>query len=82
MLLNICNSSSRMKSKKVVGISAKRAAIPAVNAKLTYTYFIFRFSKSGSSNSFFNVSTAKNGIVNSAITRMDATVRNFEYIGK
>ena len=38
-------------------------------------------SKSGSSTIFFKAIIAKRGIVNSAMTKMEATVLNFEYIG-
>ena len=76
-------SADDMKSlKKRVGARAKRKHAPAVRAKLTITHFIFLLSVSGSSTSFFNASIASNGMVNSAITSIDATVRNLEYIGK
>ena len=45
------------------------------------TNFIRGFISSGSSRNFFRAIIANRGIVNSAITNIDATVRNLEYIG-
>ena len=60
---------------------AKAAATPAVSTKLTIRYFIFEESKSGSSTMRFSASMASSGMVNSATTRIDATVRNLAYMG-
>ena len=63
------------------GIRAKSRANPAVRAKEMMRYFAFVFNSSGSSKIFFSASIASRGMVNSAMTRMEATVRNFAYIG-
>ena len=68
-------------SKNAEGVSEKSMAIPPVNRNEIPTYFILGFICSGSSNSFFSASIASNGIVNSAITSIEATVRNLAYIG-
>ena len=45
------------------------------------TYFILLVSNCLSSTICFRASIANSGMVNSAMTSMDATVLNFEYIG-
>ena len=68
---------------------ANKAAVPAVSMKETYNQLtglplivnLALLMQSGSSMSFFNAMMPKSGIVNSAITRIEATVRNFAYIG-
>ena len=75
-------SAEDMKSlKKRVGKRAKSIAIPPVSPKLMYTALMRFVSSDGSSTIFFSASMASNGMVNSAMTRIDATVRNLEYIG-
>ena len=54
---------------------------PAVSPKLIYTYLICLFNIDGVSKIFFKPNIANNGMVNSAITKIDATVRNLAYIG-
>ena len=66
------------KSKNMPGARAKMRQNPAVRPKLIQTYFIFCRSRSGSSTIFFSVSSASRGMVNSAMTRIDETVRNLE----
>ena len=68
-------------SKNREGISENSMAIPPVNRNEIPTYFILGFICSGSSNSCFSASIANKGMVNSAITKMEATVRNFAYMG-
>ena len=68
-------------SKNIEGISENNMVIPPVNRNEMPTYFILGFICSGSSNNFFSASIANKGMVNSAITRIEATVRNFAYIG-
>ena len=76
------NSAEEMKSeKKRVGAIANNSAIPPVSAKLIYTYFILSFRILGYSVIFFKANIAIRGIVNSAMTRIEATVLNFEYMG-
>ena len=71
-----------MKSgKKTVGMTAKRKHTPAVKARLTTPAFLFFFRTSGFSDSSLRARIASRGIVNSAITSIDATVLNFAYIG-
>ena len=60
---------------------AKSRQKPAVRPKLAYTYFIFSVRISGSSTIFFSAIIARSGMVNSAMTSIDATVRNLAYIG-
>ena len=67
--------------KNTEGISANSKAMPPVSTKLAYTYFIFVVNSSGSSVILFKAIIANSGIVNSATTKMDATVRNLAYIG-
>ena len=45
------------------------------------TYFIRALISSGLENSSFKPRTASNGMVNSAMTRIDDTARNLAYIG-
>ena len=52
-----------------------------MSTKLAHTNFIFLVSTSGSSTMRFSASMANSGMVNSAITSIEATVRNLEYIG-
>ena len=77
-----CNSSLETNEpKNTLGIRANSKAMPAVSPKLAYTYFILCVSSSGSSIIFFKAIIASNGMVNSAMTRMEATVRNLAYSG-
>ena len=79
---NACISCAEMKSeKKSPGITRNKRQKPAVKPKLMYTNFNFLFNISGSSIIFFNAIIANKGMVNSAITSIDATVRNLAYIG-
>ena len=72
-----CNSSLETNEpKNTPGIRANSKAMPAVSPKLAYTYLMLWVSRSGSSMIFFNAIMASNGMVNSAMTRIDATVRN------
>ena len=67
--------------KKNDGISENSRATPPVRIKLTIRgIFNFSFFTSLLSTSF-SASIASKGMVNSAITRIDATVRNFAYMG-
>ena len=63
------------------GIRENNMATPPVNKNDMPTYFILGFICSGSSKSFFKASIANKGMVNSAITRIEATVRNLAYMG-
>ena len=67
--------------KNTLGIRANSKAMPAVSPKLMYTYFILCVSRSGSSIIFFKAIIASSGMVNSAMTRIEATVRNLAYSG-
>ena len=74
-------------SKNRVGAMANNAAMPPVSTKLTISQFTFLplivvFTQSGSSITFFNASIPSKGMVNSAITSIEATVRNLAYIGQ
>ena len=55
--------------------------MPPVKAKLTYTHFILFLSNSLSFIISANAMTANIGMVNSATTNMDDTVRNLLYKG-
>ena len=66
---------------KVDGIIENNMAMPPVRRKLIPTYFNLGFINSGSSRNFFSAIIAKRGIVNSAMTNIEATVRNLAYIG-
>lgn len=71
-----------MKSgKNVCGIKANSRQTPPVNAKDAYSHLALTFNNSGSSIIRFNANIPNKGMVNSAMTSMDATVRNFAYIG-
>ena len=70
-----------MKSKNIPGIIQNTSAMPAVQARLIHRYFMCLATESGSSTIFFRVIIAKRGMVNSAMTRMLATVLNLAYIG-
>ena len=61
--------------------TAIHSATPAVSTRLTATAFRRRRSKAGSSISFTSARMASQGMVNSAMTRMDDTARNLSYIG-
>ena len=75
-------SEEEMKSvKNAPGMSAKSRHTPAVRTKLMSTNLILRVRMSGSSTIFLSASMASSGMVNSAITSMEATVLNLEYIG-
>jgi ATP-dependent Lhr-like helicase len=63
------------------GITENNRATTPVRQKLIPTYFILGLISSGSSKNFFKASIASRGMVNSAITNIDATVRNLAYIG-
>ena len=79
---NACSSFDDTKSEKnSPGANAKSSAMPPVSATLRYSAFAFSFSTSGWSNTSFKAIIANSGMVNSAITSIDATVRNFAYIG-
>ena len=67
--------------KNIFGISANSSTIPAVRANDVYSHGACFFSNCGSSTIFFSASSASRGMVNSAMTSIDDTVRNFAYIG-
>ena len=74
-----------MKSKNKPGIRAKRRQKPAVRPKEMKRYLggtgvregLFPYPRIHS----LSASIAKSGMVNSAMTRMEATVRNLAYMG-
>ena len=79
-----CISAEEMKLlKNTDGITANSRAIPAVRPKEINKYLltapVSRLSQILISS--LRASMASNGIVNSAITRIEATVRNLAYIG-
>ena len=64
-------------SKNIVGKRAMSRQMPPVRAKERMRYFLaVRTAKNSR-----KASMARRGMVNSAMTRMEATVRNFAYIG-
>ena len=69
--------------KNIDGISAKSNAIPAVSPNDINEYLVisFLFSFIPELSTSFNDSIARRGIVNSAMTSIEATVRNLAYIG-
>ena len=69
--------------KKTPGAIARINATPAVSTNVTITpvRFSFSFRISGLLRISFKAKIANNGIVNSAITRMEDTARNLLYIG-
>ena len=83
MLESIWCSFSVTKGPIILGASATNVATPAVSSKLAITYLrlLFAVRTSGSSFIFFSIIMANSGMVNSAMTRIEATVRNFAYIG-
>ena len=81
-LLMACISLWLTKSEKnTFGISENNMAIPPVNKNEMPINFILDFTFSGSSNSVFSANIASKGMVNSATTSIEATVRNLAYMG-
>ena len=67
--------------KNSVGATQKRKARPPVRPNDVHSHFLLFFRVLGSSMIFLSASIARSGIVNSAMTSMDATVRNLAYNG-
>ncbi len=63
------------------GATAKRSATPPVSRKLTRSGLNCSRMICGRRNTSRSAIMASRGMVNSAITRMDDTVRNLEYMG-
>ena len=77
-----CISEDEMKDEKNrVGAMANKSDMPPVAPKLIYNAFLFAKTLFGFSIISFSASIAKSGMVNSATTKMDDTVRNLLYIG-
>ena len=67
--------------KHTFGATAKRKATPPVSRKLPTNAFRCSRRTCGRESTSRSAIMASSGMVNSAITRMDATVRNLAYIG-